>query len=274
MPTQYGRRFYKMTGSGNDFVFVDARAEPAGDLERPETIDAVCARGTGVGADGIVFIEDPTSGRERFAIRYFNRDGSPAFCGNASLCSVRLAVELGIVAPGEDFEFGTLTGAVRGRLGADGPEIDIQPVTGLRPDAGFTPKAGEQRLGFAVVGVPHVVVRCDDVDAVDVVGRGRPIRLDPALESGANVNFVSKSADGWRMRTYERGVEAETLACGSGAVATAALLESWSESGSMTIIRTRSGLPLRVRFSESASGRRTPSLGGEGRIVFRGELAR
>ena len=272
--TKYGRSFYKLSGSGNDFVFVDARTEPAGRLEVPEVVGAICARATGVGADGIVFIEPPKTDSQRFSIRYLNRDGSLALlCGNASLCSVRLAAELGIVSEGEDFEFGTGAGAVRGRFTAAGPEIDLQPVAQLTQKAEIRPANGESRVGFAMVGVPHVVVQVADVEHVDVEGRGRPVRHDPWLVAGANVNFVSRAGDEWLMRTYERGVEAETLACGTGAVASAALLEAWGESGSSTTIRTRSGLPLRVRFRRDDVGRITPSLNGEGRIVFRGELA-
>ena len=271
--TRYGRAFYKLSGSGNDFVFVDARKEPPGRLERADVVGAVCARGTGVGADGIVFFEPGANSSERFSIRYLNRDGSLAMlCGNASLCSVTLAAELGVVAPGENFAFGTSAGLARGRMGPDGPEIDLQPVADLQPKAPFRLSSGERRIGFAMVGVPHVVVLCDDIEAVDVEGRGRPIRYDPALTAGANVNFVARDeAGGWAMRTYERGVEAETLACGTGSVATAALLATWGESGSQTQIRTRSGLPLRVQLRES-NGVLTPSLAGEGRMVFRGEL--
>ena len=123
-----------------------------------------------------------------------------------------------------------------------------------------------------MVGVPHVVILCGDVESVDVEGRGRPIRYDPALAAGANVNFVARDGDGWAMRTYERGVEAETLACGTGSVASAALLTAWGESGASTALRTRSGLTLTVRFRENDRGLVTPSLAGEGRIVFRGEL--
>lgn len=270
--TQYGRHFYKLTGSGNDFIFVDARAEPPGELENPHVVDSLCARGTGVGADGIVFIELPSRDGGRFSIRYLNRDGSLALlCGNASLCSVRLAVELGIVEEGEDFEFGTGAGLVRGRLGSRGPEIDLQPLTDLEAESRFELRSGEQRIGFAMVGVPHVVVLCEDVEAVDVIARGRPIRYDESLSAGANVNFVGREADGWAFRTYERGVEAETLACGTGAVASAALLAAWGESGEETVLQTRSGLPLGVRFRRE-NGTVTPSLSGEGRIVFRGQL--
>ena len=273
--TRYGRHFYKLSGSGNDFVFVDARTEPAGVLEQPATVWAVCARATGVGADGVVFVEPPRNADEKFSIRYLNRDGSLALlCGNASLCSVRVAVELGIVGEGEEFVFGTGAGPARGRFTSDGPEIDLQPLGDLSASTSFETRAGEQRIGFAMVGVPHVVILCEDVDSVDIEGRGRPIRHDPRLAAGANVNFVSARPDGsWTMRTYERGVEAETLACGTGSVATAALLEKWGRSGSATTIWTRSGMPLRVRFRETQAGVVTPSLNGEGRIVFRGELA-
>lgn len=271
--TRYGRSFYKLSGSGNDFIFVDARKEPAGRLEDPSVVDALCARGTGVGADGIVFVEPPGDLGGRFSIRYLNRDGSLALlCGNASLCSVSLAAELGIVAAGEDFEFATGAGLVRGRMGAQGPEIDLQPIADLQPATPFEPRPGERRIGFVMVGVPHVVVLCDDVGAVDVVGRGRSIRHDPWLSSGANVNFVARDGSGWSLRTYERGVEAETLACGTGAVATAALLAAWGQSGDVTSVRTRSGLTLSVTLRRGISGI-TPTLGGEGRIVFRGELA-
>jgi diaminopimelate epimerase len=272
--TRYGRTFFKLSGSGNDFVFVDARREPPGRLEQSVVVGELCARGTGIGADGIVFFEPGANQSERFSIRYLNRDGSLAMlCGNASLCSVRLAVELGVVQPGEDFEFGTSAGLARGRLTTEGPEIDLQPVTDLQSQLPFALIPGERQIGFAMVGVPHVVILCDDVESVDVEGRGRPIRYDPALKAGANVNFVARAGDEWAVRTYERGVEAETLACGTGAVATAALLANWRQStGNGARIRTRSGLPLRVRFRETSHGVSTPSLAGEGRIVFRGEL--
>jgi diaminopimelate epimerase len=272
--TRYGRQFYKLSGSGNDFIFVDARSEPAGRLEDATVVGALCARATGIGADGIVFVEPPTDTGERFSIRYLNRDGSLAsLCGNASLCSVRLASELGISAEGQDFVFGTGAGAVRGRITRTGPEIDLQPVRELTDALPLPLQPGEQRVGFALVGVPHVVVLCGDIEAVDVVRRGRPIRHDPSLTEGANVNFVARRGNGWAIRTYERGVEAETLACGTGAVAAASLLRAWSQTGDDTELLTRSGLPLRVRFRRVGQNVITPSLSGEGRIVFRGELA-
>jgi diaminopimelate epimerase len=266
----HGRKFWKMSGSGNDFLFFDARTDPAMALSTPEVIDKVCARATGVGADGVVFIQDDAV--EAFRIRYFNRDGSLAeLCGNASLCSARLATELGVVDRG-GFRFATDAGVISARFTADEPEIDLQPVKGLRPDAGLKLGALEQRIGFADTGVPHLVVLVDDVERIDVATRGRQLRFDASLAEGANVNFVSKEAESlWRMRTYERGVEGETLACGTGTVAAAVLLEAWGLSGQRTTLRSRSGriLTATVRHNGEAI---MPSLKGEARVVFTGEL--
>jgi diaminopimelate epimerase len=265
-----GRTFYKMSGSGNDFVMVDAMREPPGGLSEPSVVQAVCARATGVGADGIVFLE-PSSSAE-YRMTYLNSDGSRAdLCGNASLCSARLATELGIVGGGE-FRVETDAGVLGARLLETGPEVDLQPVSDVRPTLPFRLEAGERWMGFALAGVPHLIVRVDDVATVDVVGRGRPLRHEPSLPHGANVNFVSPiGADSWRIRTFERGVEGETLACGTGAVATAILLRETGEAAGQVKLTTRSGRVLRVRL-ERVGGRWRPSLSGEARMVFEGRF--
>ncbi len=121
--------------------------------------------------------------------------------------------------------------------------------------------------------MPHLVVRVDDVEAVDVVGRGRPLRNHSSLAQGANVNFVAPDGNGgWRVRTYERGVEGETLACGTGAVATAILLHVHGDAGLETNLVTRSGRTLRVRLEERTLSGWHPTLAGEARIVFQGIL--
>jgi len=275
-----GEPFYKMSGSGNDFVVIDARGSGPGPLEDPRAIRRICARGTGVGADGIVFLEPST--RASVRLTYINADGSrAAFCGNATLCGTRLGFELGMARDGA-LSIETDEGVVQARMRGPNPEIDLEPVADVRPavDA-IALSSGESRLGFAQVGVPHVVIRCADSRLVDVVGRGRPLRSHAAFADGANVNFVSAanpdvsggSGDAWAMRTYERGVEAETLACGSGAVAVAILLTNWGEAdpGSPIKIISRSGLPLTIRLKRSGASW-LPSLSGEGRIVFRGAL--
>ena len=260
------RKFWKMTGSGNDFVFFDAREEPAGILEGADAIGAICDRRRGVGADGVVFFEaDP---QHAYSIRYFNRDGSLAeFCGNASLCSVRLASELKVVDPGEGFSFRTSSGVISGRLGDEGPEVGMPPVADANPAFDATLEEGESRIGFARVGVPHLVVACADVAGVDVERRGRALRHDPGLPAGANVNFVSRRGADWTYRTYERGVEEETLACGSGSVAAAAMLIAWDGERTPVKLITSSGAPLTISFNDGI-----PALAGEGRLVFQGTL--
>ena len=265
-----GLPFWKMSGSGNDFVFFDARRGVPPGLDQPLAIQTICARGTGVGADGIVLLEPARDAA--FGIRYFNSDGSLAsLCGNASLCSTRLAVELGIASQA-GFDFDTGAGRLSARLRDGLPEIDLQPVTEVRPDAGIPPGPGEHRIGFARAGVPHLTILVDDLETVEVVGRGRPLRHHPSLPDGANVNFVARDGDAWAIRTYERGVEGETLACGTGAVASAVLLTVWGEATGDVALRTRSGRVLTVRLRRDGAGKWLPSLRGEGRIVFQGAL--
>lgn len=266
-------KLWKMSGSGNDFVFFDGRGDES--MERrardPEFVRAVCTPHTGVGADGVAVIQ--ASATQDFKLAYFNRDGSLGeLCGNASLCATRLATELGIASP-SGLTFETEAGVIAGRLRDGRPEIDLQPPSGLRPDAGIGRATGEIRLGFVDTGVPHLVVRTEDTSQVDVEGRGPELRFHESLRAGANVNWVAPGTDGeWRMRTYERGVEGETLACGTGAVACAVMLRAWGESGDRTKIRTRSGRLLEVTLTERGAGVTVPSLSGEGRIVFDGAL--
>ena len=268
LPT--GRTFYKMSGSGNDFVMVDVMRDPPGPLAEADVIRAICARATGIGADGIVFLEPSDSADYRMT--YLNSDGSRAdLCGNASLCSARLASELGIVR-GLEFTVETDAGVLGARLLDVGPEVDLRPVLDVRPRLPCRLETGERWIGFALAGVPHLVVRVDDVATVDVAGRGRPLRNDQSLPHGANVNFVAPdAAGGWQIRTFERGVEGETLACGTGAVATAILLAEAGEAAHRASFTTRSGRVLTVRFREGPAGWQ-PSLSGEARLVFEGRF--
>lgn len=265
-----GREFWKMSGSGNDFVFVDTREVPAGPLTSPEVVGAICSRGTGIGADGICFLEE--SDKATIRLVYLNSDGSRAdLCGNATLCTARLARELGVIEGGE-FAVETDSGILGARFRGENPEIDLQQVTEVRLDYEIPLVGGERRMGFALAGVPHLVILVDDLDRVDVVGRGRPLRHHSSLKAGANVNFVQPAdSDLFRYRTYERGVEAETLACGTGAVATALLLTEWGLAQGPVRIQTRSGRELGVRFVGRPASRR-PSLTGEARIVYRGHF--
>lgn len=265
-------RFHKMTGSGNDFVFVDARGDAAlaAQAMDPAWIARVCAPHFGVGADGVVVVEAAPG--LAFRIAYFNADGSRAnLCGNASLCAARLGIELGIADPA-GFRFGSDAGVLHGRRREDGRiEVDLNPFDRLEPSVPVGLVAGERRAGFGYPTVPHLVVEVDDLDRVDVAGRGPVLRHDAHFEAGTNVNWVARTADGWAMRTFERGVEGETLACASGATTCAAVLRAWGLSGDETSFRTRSGRTLTIRFRETPAGR-VPSISGEARLVFTGEL--
>jgi diaminopimelate epimerase len=268
--TRPGRTFYKMSGSGNDFVFFDVGELAAGALESPEAVRAISARRTGVGADGVVFLE-PRSEAD-FAIRYYNSDGSLGeLCGNATLCALKLATDRGMVSANE-VSIHTDAGLIHARMTDGYPEIDLAPVTEVRTDAAAIPRLErEASLGFARVGVPHIVIVDENVATADVQGRGSSIRRDPSLRDGANVNFVTKSGSDWQIRTYERGVEGETLACGTGAVATGILLTEWGRATSPVGLITRSGRRLEVTVRRAGASW-IPSLKGPAELVFEGQL--
>lgn len=267
--TLAGRAFYKMTGSGNDFVIFDARSWAEDAVGDPAVVGQLCAPRTGVGADGVVYLLP--SRKTPFRMRYLNRDGSAgAMCGNAALCVTRLAVDLGL-GHREGFEFESDSGTVRARIAEGRPEVDLEPVAGVRDRMDLPREPGESRIGFAEVGVPHLVVECDQLAGLDVDRRGSTLRHHPSLIAGANVNFVARGQKGWSYRTFERGVEGETLACGTGAVATALFLKRWGLSDGSCTLTTRSGEALRVRLTERG-GDIIPSLSGEGRLVFVGTL--
>jgi diaminopimelate epimerase len=269
-----GRRFWKMSGSGNDFVVFDSRGVEArtGSWEQPEAIQTLCARGTGVGADGVVVLAEPRRAGAALAMRYYNSDGSRgAFCGNATLCVTRLARDLGLGGDGQ-LTLETDSGLVPARMSEAGPEIDLPAVSESLLDVPeLALDRGERRIGFALAGVAHLVVRCDDVERVPLSERGRELRRSEFRPGGANVNFVSARDGRWSIRTFERGVEGETLACGSGAIASAILLARWNEATDSTSLITRSGRALSVRLSREGESWK-PTLAGEGRIVFTGEL--
>jgi diaminopimelate epimerase len=291
---EFGATFYKLSGSGNDFVAFDEMGSPSPRLPDAERVRALCRRGTGIGADGVVVLCRAPG--VDYQLVYFNRDGSRAeLCGNASLCSVRMAVELGHAGP-DGVRFLTDSGVLTGRIQDGLPEIDLQPASELEPERRAlldgVATGDERRVGFARVGVPHVVVACADAASVDLPARAPALRHHPALRDGANVNFVSGSGRAWTIRTFERGVEEETLACGTGSVATALLLAAWGDAGpgeasghggqaepAVVRLTTRSGLVHRVTLRQDPRERGPgepvlwrPSLAGGARIVFRGQL--
>ena len=273
-PHLVGLPIYKMTGSGNDFVMLDARVSAPADWTA-EDMQAVCARGIGIGADGVVFV-GPGSKPGAARMIYYNSDGSHAnMCGNAALCSTTLAVHLG-VGPAAGIDLETDAGTYRSRAAEPGrAELNLAAVDAPAAVSGLALAPGERQAVLTRVGVPHLIVLVDDVDDVALMERGRALRFDPALApEGANINFISADKNGvWRMRTYERGVEGETLACGTGAVGAGCAIQEWGLGQLPITIQSRSGLTLGVRATKSQSGRYDDVwLAGEGRMVFRGVI--
>jgi len=273
-PHLIGLPVYKMTGSGNDFVMLDARVSTPADWT-PEDMQAVCARGTGIGADGIVFV-GPGSQPGAVRMAYYNADGShAAMCGNAALCSTTLAAHLGVGTPdGVDLE--TDAGTYRSRaIEAGRAELHLAPIDAPAAVPGLNLVANERQAALSRVGVPHLIVLVDNVDNVALPERGRALRFDSGLApEGANINFISQDEAGaWRMRTYERGIEGETLACGTGAVGAGCAIQEWGLGQLPINIQSRSGRILGVRATKAQSGRYDDVwLAGEGRMVFRGVI--
>ncbi len=273
-PHLIGLPLYKMTGSGNDFVMLDARVSTPADWT-PEDMQAVCARGTGIGADGIVFVA-PGSHPGAVRMTYYNADGShAAMCGNAALCSTTLAAHLGLDTPdGLDLE--TDAGTYRSRAIETGrAELHLAPIDAPVAVPGLSLVSSERQAALSRVGVPHLIVLVDNVDNVALQERGRALRFDAGLApEGANVNFIAQDEAGaWRMRTYERGIEGETLACGTGAVGAGCAIQEWGLGQLPINIQSRSGRILGVRATKAQSGRYDDVwLAGEGRMVFRGVI--
>jgi diaminopimelate epimerase len=265
--------FYKLTGSGNDFVAFDGHHVSTTELT-PPVIVALCDRRHGVGADGVMLLSPPTERDAHFAFHFWNSDGSPGpMCGNGALCATRLATFLQFAPADGEVRFTTESGLHRGWLaGENRSEIEL-PDCGLpTPVPGLQTVAGEHRPMMCRPSVPHLVLEVDNLDEVDLAVRGPVLRHHPALgPGGANVNWVTRAPDGsWRMRTYERGVEGETLACGTGAIASALTLATARSAKPPVRLWTRSGLPLDVSWGERSGSATSIRLLGEGRVVYRG----
>lgn len=278
-----GLPFAKMSGSGNDFVMIDNRDGLLAAGALPEFTRRVCRRGIGLGADGVVTIEplDHDQPDADFRWRYINADGSDGeMCGNGAMCGARFAMDAGI-AP-QSCVFQTPSGLVHAEVAASGPMVRIAMPDAGPLDAPVELKVLDRTMTFhsVRVGVPHTVGVVDDADgfadATSFAAWGKAIRQHPHFApEGVNVNLIHPT-DGntLRMRTYERGVEAETLACGTGSVASA--IVAMRELGMTPPLRviTSSGRPLQVdfRWDGETSSARDIYLAGEARFIATGHL--
>jgi diaminopimelate epimerase len=264
-------RFVKMHGSGNDFVVI-ALPNPALDgIDWSELTRRLCRKGTGLGADGVILIRPSESAD--FHWQYINADGTDGeMCGNGAMVGARYAVDHGIA--GEHCTFDTATGIVRAKV--DGENVTLDMIDARKVDHGlmFDALPGVEFDCF-MIGVPHVVGFVDDVDAIDTLDAiGRTIRNDmQVLPAGTNVNLVNRiDANTIRMRTYERGVEAETLACGTGAVCSAISAVQHGVVSQPVTVRVSSGMDLTVTWKERGQMMTDIRLGGTARVVAQGEI--
>jgi diaminopimelate epimerase len=262
--------FYKMSGSGNDFILIDNRRSVVTFDDPSHFAAQVCRRKMSVGADGLILLE--ASNCADFRWRFFNSDGSTAeMCGNGARCAARFAFLHGMA--GEKMRFETLAGIIGAQIQGDQVKIRMtDPCDLVLADELDT---GGERIAYSSIntGVPHVVIEVDDLENVDVASLGRRIRRHARFSpAGTNVNFMAPLPGGWAVRTYERGVEDETLACGTGIAAAALVLAAATSLTSPIRLKARSGTWLRVYFSREADKFKELFLEGDARIVYRGQL--
>ena len=262
--------FRKMHGAGNDFVMVLGRELKGVALDQA-TIAALCDRRTGIGADGLIIVAEPASADCHFRMIYFNADGGEAeMCGNGARCTVALAHAQGL-AP-ERCRFDTFAGPLDGQVLESGlVEVSLPAFQDLELDLGLAGSPWD-RQHSCNTGVPHVVVPVEDVEEVDPLQWGRFFRRHERFApAGTNVNWVCPHprGDGFLIRTYERGVEAETLACGTGASAAAVVLCALEKTTSPVTLHTRGGDALTVTVDLAGRGLR---LRGPAVTSFSGEV--
>jgi diaminopimelate epimerase len=262
--------FVKMHGASNDFLLVDDRQQtfPADDRA---WLAQVMARRTGVGSDGTMLVQPSATGD--FRMRFFNPDGGEAeMCGNGARCIARFAHDRGI-APGL-MRIETVAGEVRAEILGTRVRLFMTPSRDWRLNRQLTAAGQELTYHFVNTGVPHAVVEAPDLAAVDVAKLGAAIRYHADFAPrGTNANFISVTPDGEvRVRTYERGVEAETLACGTGMVASALVAARLGRVTAPVHIRPASGDLLEVNFTLTAESANDVTLLGPAEYVFAGEL--
>ena len=253
--------FYKYQGTGNDFVIVDNRSLQFGKNDT-KLVKLICDRRFGVGADGLILLENHPN--LDFKMVYYNSDGNQStMCGNGGRCLVAFANYLGII--NENTVFEAIDGPHEARINGDVVELRMSDVFNIENSTDFT---------FLNTGSPHVVTLSDSIDQLDILKEARQIRYSERFKKeGTNVNFVEKvDDDTFSVRTYERGVEDETLSCGTGVTAVGIAMNQLKLTNSNQIkINTPGGL-LQVRFDQENGNYKNVWLIGPAKQVFKGEF--
>ncbi len=260
--------FSKMSGNGNDFIIIDNRCGDFNKIVNKDFIQKVCARGLSIGADGLILIEN--SDKANFKWQFYNSDGTVAeMCGNGARCAARYAYIKNIAPKIMTFE--TIAGIIEGYI-QDNNEVKVllTPYNSYKDDLiDIIFEDVSYKPYFINTGVPHVVVFCEDVSKVDIAKVGKFLRHNKVFgEKGANVNFATVTGkDSLTVRTFERGVEGETLACGTGCTAVALISTKLKYTVSPVKVLTVGGKILTV-YSEKDK----TYLQGEGRLVYDGKI--
>jgi diaminopimelate epimerase len=264
--------FAKYSGAGNDFVV--ARGDERSDADAPDLARLVSSRRSGVGTDGLILVYPRPGG---IRVRFFNPDGSEfSTCGNGSRCAVRYAADEGLGDPG-GFVLETPAGEIGARVDGDRVTLDYRIAVGLRGPFEVGGPHGPTDGWLVQIGVPHLVVPLDALPEGPIEEICRPLRsLETLGPEGANVNLVTLSdPTSGAIRTFERGVEAETLACGSGSMASIFALMASGAAGPEVTLRVRGGDDLEVRIDEVRvpdGGRREVRLTGPALRLFEGRF--
>ena len=264
-------RFTKAVATGNDFIIIDNRkSEINGKLSL--LAKTACDRKRAIGADGLLVIEQ--SKKADFKMRIFNPDGSEArMCGNGSRCAALYAADKKI-AKAREMAIETLAGIVNATVKGGLVKVRLPDPKEIKWNLCLEINKCPYKLNFINTGVPHVVHFVDDLDKVDVKNIGSHIRHHGEFSpEGTNANFV-KVIDGnkIKIRTYERGVEDETLSCGTGAVASAVIAAESQKMASPVTVETRSGENLKVYFELVKREFRNVYLEGKAKLVYEGML--
>lgn len=262
--------FTKMNGAGNDFVMLDNRSLQYS-LDKA-AIARVCDRHRGVGGDGLIAVEPATDGAD-FKMRYYNADGGEAeMCGNGARCFARFASR--VAGRTASVKFETLAGIIGAELIGENVRLAMS-----KPHSHAAPVeldvAGEKlTVHFLNTGVPHAVVFVSDLEGTDIVKLGRALRYHPHFApKGTNANFIANIPGGIAIRTYERGVEDETLACGTGVTAAALLWAAANGASSPVSVKVRGGDTMQVGFERDGEGWSNVTLTGPADFTFEGSVA-
>jgi diaminopimelate epimerase len=263
--------FTKMNGAGNDFVMLDNRDGKLA-LSKAQ-IAQLCDRHRGIGGDGLLAIEAAQNGAD-FRMRYYNADGGEAeMCGNGARCFARFAQKVSGKTGSISFE--TMAGVITAKFIGDLVQIQMSEPHSLRLNEALD-VAGEKKTVHSVnTGVPHAVIFVDDLETVDVLKLGAGLRYHPHFgPKGTNANFARQAGpQAIAIRTYERGVEGETLACGTGMVACALIFHELTGAASPVQVQVRGGDTLQIAFEQDGATYRNVTLTGPADFTFNGQVA-